>query len=222
MNQMKVSIKSSIQCLVGIAALSISAIAQAQIAYPLITVDENGFGSVDFTAGPYTGTGMFPIFGFLAPDPGPGGASVALSYDLGNPPALVAGDVSLQDGVNGPIGDIIRFNPQGTGGINGYPAALVFYSAADDGADTFADIGGFPTNKYTNVRVIQETGNAFHNGAYYTPGPTDPGYVTGFTVSYHFISDAVPEPGAIALVIGLGGSCSLMLARRRNKVTQAN
>src|SRR6059058_766533 len=76
---------------------------------PLITVDENGNGSLVFPgAMPVTTTGT------LAPDPGPGGKSAALTYNLLGPPGLVAGDlIVLEAGMI--VGDIIRFNPAGTG-----------------------------------------------------------------------------------------------------------
>src|SRR6266849_1678976 len=73
---------------------------------PRITVDEDGHGTIQFAGSPPA-----PLPGVLAPDPGPGGLPAALTYNLGGPPSLVAGDVRLQDGVGGPIFDVVRFNP---------------------------------------------------------------------------------------------------------------
>src|SRR5262249_35247998 len=53
---------------------------------PLITVDEFGVGTLDFTA---EGGPILPLTGVLAPDPGPGGLPSVLTYDLLGPPALV-------------------------------------------------------------------------------------------------------------------------------------
>src|SRR5438105_1469877 len=107
---------------------------------PTITLPENGMGTIQFPAGPVT-----PLPGVLAPDPGPGGQSSALTYNLLGPPALVAGDVFLLDGAG--TSDVIRLNPAGTG-TPGYPASAVFYSLAGGGqlADT-----GFPSAFYPNT-----------------------------------------------------------------------
>src|SRR5690348_13331829 len=95
---------------------------------PLITVDENGNGTLLFPGGV-----PIPTHGVLAADPGPGGLSSVLTYNLLGPPSLVAGDVLLTDG--GGLQDVIRFNPAGTGNP-AYPASLLFYSDNLDGFDS--------------------------------------------------------------------------------------
>jgi hypothetical protein len=175
----------------------------------IITVDENGNGTAVFP-------GQTPILlpGTLLADPGPGGLASALTYNLGGPPALVAGDVLVQEllGADLILSDIIRFNPAGTGG-GFYPASLVFYSDKGDGVDSLADTG-FPTVLYTNTVTQLEIGPEGNNGLVYTPTENQPGFVDGFAVSYNIISDneVVPEPASISLFVLAGG---LLLARKR-------
>src|SRR5205823_6000675 len=86
---------------------------------PIITVDELGNGTLDFTA---SGGGKFPLPFAVIPDPGPGGGPAVLTYNLLGPPDLAAGGVFLFDSMT--LSDVVRFNPAGTGGP-GYPASLV-------------------------------------------------------------------------------------------------
>ena len=78
---------------------------------PVVSVDENGAGSIVFTVPPQTSS----TAGVLTSDPGPGGLSSALTYDLHGPhPGLVAGDVILTEGLlGGPQipSEVLRFNP---------------------------------------------------------------------------------------------------------------
>jgi len=76
-------------------------------------------------------------------DPGPGGLANALTYNLLNPPGLVAGDLLVQEVAGGPLSDLIRFNSSQTCFV-GLPGCLVFYSDNLDGADaivTLLEIG---------------------------------------------------------------------------------
>jgi hypothetical protein len=133
-----------------------------------------------------------------------------------NPPGLVAGDVLMQDGLGGPILDVVRFNPQQNGG------SLVFYSDNVDGFDSLGDTPSPPGSLYPNNIIILEVGNEFNNGAIYTPLPGQPGFVAGAgaPVDYILISDgvfplvAVPEPSSLAL-FGLGAGALALWRRRR-------
>jgi len=194
-----------------------------------VTVDENG-----------NGTGTLGS-GFLAPDPGPGGLTSALTYDLlfAAPPVddvfsiaafVTPGDVVLLE--QGVVSDVIRFNSFFDGGIDilafdGSPFTLVFYSDSLDGSDALADTG-LPTAFYTNVVRIEEIGPEGNNGVFYTPTEGQPGYiefggidgpagVTGFT--YHFVSDSVPEPSSTALL--LLGLAVLVVGMVRGRHTRA-
>jgi hypothetical protein len=172
---------------------------------PLITLDENGHGTILFPA-----SAPVPTSGVLAADPGPGGLLSALSYNLLGPPGLIAGDLVLLEPPGSTISDIIRFNPAGTGSP-GYPASVVFYSDNLDGGGDLADTG-FPSTLYTNVVTVTEVGPEGNNGFLYTPTANQPGFVTGFSVTYDLISDSAPEPASATLMLVAAGS---LLAGRR-------
>jgi len=152
--------------------------ARAQVVFN-ISVDELGHG---------VGT----LGSFFSTDPGPGGLPNVLTYVL--PFAGIQGDVLIQEGVGGPILDIIRFNGNGT---------LLFYSDNVGGADAPADTPSPPGALYTNTATIVETGpEGGFQLALYNPTPNQPGFGvnpnTGGTVNYTFISD-IPEPSPLAL-----------------------
>jgi hypothetical protein len=158
-----------------------------------IQVDERGNG---FTNG-------LPIQFALQPDPGPGGATNALTY-FPLPFAGVVGDVLLSDPEQ-LTSDLIRFNGNGT---------LVFYSNnLPDGAEPgdIADVGVGVVQ--SNLVQIAEIGPEGNNGATYTPGPGQPGYDPINLPTYVFISD-IPEPTTVILV-GLGLAGLLAFCHRR-------
>jgi hypothetical protein len=171
---------------------------------PTITLPENGQGTLVFPGG-----GTFQLAGVLAPDPGPGGLPSALTYNLLGPPSLVAGDVFLfENGIG--ISDIIRFNPAGTGSP-GYAASVVFYSLSGGAGQTELADTGFPTAFYTNNLVLVENTSG---PTTYTPTSTQPGFISGFSVTYNLIS-AVPEPSTISIL--LAGAIVGGLATRRRR-----
>lgn len=166
--------------------------AHAQAFSVTITVDENGNGR-------FTNTNGFSsaLPGTLAPDPGPGGLAAALTYDLLNPPGLVAGDLMLLEPGSTDLSDIIRYNSS-----NG---TLVFYSDILSGSDSLADTG-FPSASYANTLTLTEIGPEGNNGFTYTPTAGQPGFVAGAggPVTYVIMSDVggnqIPEPTSLSLV----------------------
>ena len=128
----------------------------------------------------------------------------------------LSGDVVLLEDPDH-VSDVIRFNlPVGTTFI---PPQLLFFSdndGSDDGA--LADTG-LPTAFSTNVTRILEVGAEGSNGAFYTPTANQPGFITGFLTTYHFISDSsVPEPSTWAMMLAGFGAIGVALRRRRRKV----
>jgi hypothetical protein len=160
----------------------------------VLTFDENGNGQF----GP----------GVLQPDPGPGGLPAVLTYRL--PFAGVVGDVLLTDAdvAGNPFLDVLRFNGNGT---------VAFYSDNIDGFDALADTASPPAALYPNQVRIPEVGPEGNNGAFYTPGPNDPGFDPSLP-TYHFISDGtVPEPASISL-LGVGAALvGLIVAKKRRR-----
>jgi PEP-CTERM motif len=158
--------------------------------------------------------GIHGGWGVLAPDPGPGGSSSALTFNLlrFGLPSVTPGDVLIIDTPSGSLSDVVRFNDSNTGGVAGYPASLVFYSAP--GGDTPADNPDFPfLTFYPDTVILPEVGLTAEIppewlGAYYHPSTGMPGYVPGFNVEYQLISEMIPEPSTWAMMLlgfaGLG------------------
>lgn len=202
------------RCLCALSLLALGCAASAQGFSITIAVDENGNGRLTNTAG-----FSAPLPFALAPDPGPGGLPAALTYDLLNPPGLVAGDLLLlEPGTRTTLSDIIRFN---AASFTGGAGSLVFYSDNADGADALADTG-FPTAQYANNVTAFELGPEGDNGFTYTPVAGQPGFVAGAggPVTYLIRSDvsAVPEPGSLALLLCGGAASALFVVRRRRAV----
>lgn len=181
-----------------------------------ISVDENRNGRFTNTAG-----FAAALPSALQNDPGPGGRPNILTYSLINPPGLTAGDVRLQDGVGGPILDVVRFNP-GERCVDGSLGCLLFYSDNIDGFDALADTPGPPFAFYPNTITIPEIGPEGNNRAVYTPVAGQPGFVLGAggPVTFVLISDApVPEPASLAILgAGLTG-LAIARSRRRRKLS---
>jgi hypothetical protein len=164
-----------------------------------IDVDENCNGTLTNSSG---FSGALPCG--LQQDTGPGGLNNVLTYDLLNPPGLVAGDLLMYDPDGVTLSDVIRFNPQqvGPGGGTG---VLAFYSNPADGPDGLADTPTPPAAFYANFVSLTEQGADPPAFVSYTPIAGEPGFVAGAggPVTYNIVSDvAAPEPGSIVLMFG--------------------
>src|SRR6476660_5958059 len=143
--------------IIGAAALALATItfstsALAQEAPPglLVTIDENGHGTVSIA-----GAAAVPLVYALLPDTGPGGLSSVLTYVY--PFTYVPGDVLLLDAdENNAFLHVLRFNP----------GTIAFYSDNLGGADALADTASPPGAFYTNLVRIPEVGPEGDNGAF--------------------------------------------------------
>jgi hypothetical protein len=169
-----------------------------------ITITANENGNCSFV-NPLVGTFVCPA-SFIA-DPGPGGLASVLNYNLLSPPGgVTAGDVVLTE--TALTSDVIRFSAVGNG-------SFFFYSDLDGGADTIGD-KGLPGALNTNVVSISEVSlPGIGVGATYTPTSGQPGFVSGFSITYTFVSDT-PEPST-ALLLFTGFAAMAVLVRRNRQ-----
>ena len=195
--------------LVCILALGVSPSQASIIITHVVSVDENGNGSVGDT----------PL------DTGDGGDNAGISYIL--PFLARAGDVWLTE--RSPTGqptfsDHINFNPVRAAGFT----ILTFFSDGSDGIDSLADIVPFAYYPTPGNVILPEVGPEGNNGASYQPGGNQPGEPIKFNTQgkpvpsgdhadYTFVSDAIPEPGSLILwsLLGLGSLVGLPALRRR-------
>jgi hypothetical protein len=163
------------------------------------TIDENGPALLSNPAGFSQG--------LYKPDPISG--IVGWYYPLAGTPS-VPGDVVLLESQapSGAPSDLLRFD--GTGGV-------YFFSDEDGPPFANADVPVMP--QPINPVVINEVGPEGNNGAFYVPGPGQPGYdLSGILpgIQYNIISDSpVPEPASAALLLAGAGLGLLNAARRR-------
>jgi hypothetical protein len=110
--------------------------------------------------------------------------------------------------------DVLRFNPAGTGGMPDYIPSLVLYSIDPPSErPELADTPVPPGRFYENTLTVLEEGTEGPITFAYEPGPGQPGFVPGFTVTYAVVPQ-VPEPACIAIfVVALTGLAAI---RRRS------
>jgi hypothetical protein len=162
------------------------------------TIDENGPALLSNPAGYSNGR--------YQTDPASG--MVGWYYPLAGTPTA-AGDVLLLEPQpsTGTQSDLLRFDGQG---------GVYFFSDQEPGGTPDkADVPAIP--QPFNPVVINEVGTEANNGAFYTPGPGQPGYDTSGVlpgIQYNIISD-VPEPASATLLLAGAGLWLFNAARRR-------
>lgn len=147
-------------------------VASAQGFTVTITIDEGGHGVLTNSLGVNA-----PLPASQVADPGPGGKSSVLFYDMLNPLGLVAGDLIITEG--SATGDVLRFSPTTSHGG-------VFVYSADVFTAALADVG-LPTAQNANTVTVAEPSNGVVT---YTPTAGQPGFVAlaAGPVTYVFTS----------------------------------
>jgi hypothetical protein len=174
---------------------------------PTISLFETGHGMIELPNGV-----VVPLTGALAPDPGPGGLSGALTFTLHPAEDFFAvGDIFVT--LNGVLSDVIRFNP---GSLTGTlrTQTIVFYSA-DLGGGLLADTG-LPPSFYANTLTLMENSLGV---AAYTPVAGQPGFEAGSSAPITFRFFSVPETGSSLSLFGLA-LCGIALLRRKARLVQ--
>jgi len=186
------------------------ALASPAMAATVVTVNENGVGTVAVDGGAST-----PLPFGIGLDPGGSGIST-LFYTLPFTPS--PGDLFILEGDTGNPSDVVRFNTN----------RLFFFS--DNGHNTgsnpaepsdpdLAD-NGVPTPP--NPVFLLEGADEGNNGVVFSPTSTQPGFCAtcGTGVTYNIISDQtppqlVPELGSWLLMLGGMGALALNRVCRR-------
>jgi hypothetical protein len=163
----------------------------ATSAFGQISFDENGNGM-----GP-----AGPLPHAVAVDPISGIAT--LVYTLPFP--VTSGDLLLfEQQAATQQSDIVRFEQN----------QAFFFSDREAGeTPDLADVAQLPAAQ-ANAISLTENGPEGNNGVVYTPSTSTPGFpTTGVNVTYNIVSDVVPEPSSIALIVL--GAVPMLIARRR-------
>jgi hypothetical protein len=213
--------------LAAVAAVVISgaplpAAAQDQLPHPglsaltptgpfIVRFDENGNATLAVNGGQ---TIVLP--GMLLPDPAvPQGAGLPLVLTYMLPEPVVAGDVSFAEVPGGPASDWLRFTDnQGVLlGATGAGSRMIFYSDLEPNEPNPPPADKpFPANLGSGNFLAQlEVGPEGNNGFDYRPG----GVPYPVNNEYIGISDAIPEPGTYALMLGGLGVLGWVARRRR-------
>jgi len=140
----------------------------------------------------------------FATQPDPISGIPTLVYSL--PFQVVPGDLVLMESIpQDSFSDIVRF----------YQDGRVFFFSNREPTDLppfdLADVSVLPPPQSGAIPLV-ENGPEGNNGVLWNPGPGQPGYPGG-QITYNIISDAVPEPGGIALA-GLAAVGLLALKQR--------
>jgi hypothetical protein len=133
------------------------------------------------------------------------GNPATLTYFYPTSLAITGGAIALTDAQG--LSDVIVFNSYVNSQNQNFDYAS-FYSL---------DHVGAPADQpYTGSTQGLPT---FSETAPYTPVAGQAGYVSGYTITYEFIS-SIPEPGAYGVVAGVGGAGLLIFSLGRKRVSR--